>query len=126
MSSSNCQGVEVKKSLSQVTAQIEKLQKEAEAIKAKELDGVIARIKEAIQHYGLTAADLGLKRSRSAKSGTARKTAAKRARPEKSRKGTGVIKFRSADGQTWTGHGRAPNWFKAALAAGATRESLAV
>mgnify|MGYP003581503563 CR=1 FL=1 len=97
---------------------------EAEAIKAKELDGVIARIKEAIQHYGLTAADLGLKRSRSAKSGTARKTAAKRARPGKTRKGTGVIKFRSADGQTWTGHGRAPNWFKAALAAGAARRSL--
>ena len=48
--SPNRQGIEVKKSLSQVTAQIERLQKEAEAIKAKELDGVVARIKEAIQH----------------------------------------------------------------------------
>ena len=116
----------MKKSLSQVTAQIEKLQKEAEAIKAKELEGVIARIKEAIRHYGLTAADLGLGRSRAAKSGAAGKSGAKRGRPRKMRKGTGVVKFRGPDGQTWTGHGRAPNWFKAALEGGATRESLAV
>ena len=116
------------KSLTQVTAQIEKLQKEAEAIKAREIDGVIARIKEAIEHYGLTAADLGLRKSRVKKPGTASKTAAKKGRPRKApkaRKSTGVIKFRSADGQqSWTGHGRAPNWFKAALEAGATRESL--
>lgn len=117
------------KSLTQVTAQIERLQKEAEAIKARELDGVIARIKEAIEHYGLTAADLGLRKSRVAKAGPASNTAAKKGGPRKarkSRKGTGVVRFRSADGQqTWTGHGRAPGWFKAALEAGATRQSLA-
>jgi DNA-binding protein H-NS len=120
----------VKKTLSQVSAQIERLQKEAAAIKAKELDGVIARIKDAIQHYGLTAADLGLRKSRGVKSGAAGKTAAKKVKARKSpgvRKDTGVIKFRSADGQqSWTGHGRAPNWFKAALESGASRESLAV
>lgn len=114
------------KSLTQLTAQIEKLQREAQAIKAKELDGVIARIKDAIQHYGLTAADLGLRKSR-ATSGAASKVAAKKGKARKARKGSGVIRFRSPDGQqSWTGHGRAPNWFKAALAAGATRESLAV
>lgn len=117
------------KSLSQLTAQIKKLQKEAEAIKAKELDGVIARIKEAIQRYGLTATDLGLTKSRARRSGTATKIGAKtkRGRPQKARKGKGVIKYRSADGQqSWTGHGRAPNWFKAALESGTTRESLTV
>lgn len=115
------------KSLTQVTAQIEKLQKEADAIKAKELDDVIARIKEAIAHYGLTAVDLGLRKSRVAKAGTASKNAAKKIKARKAPKDSGVIKFRSEDGQhTWTGRGRAPNWFKAALEAGATRESLAV
>lgn len=118
-------GKNVPKSLTQLTAQIEKLQKEAQAIKAKELDGVIARIKEAIEHYGLTAADLGLRKSRVTKSGSAGKTAAKKGKPRKARK-AGVVKFRGEQGQTWTGHGRAPNWFKAALEAGATRESLAV
>ena len=117
----------MKKSLAQVTAQIEKLQREAQAIKAKELDGVVGRIKEAIEHYGLTAADLGLTRARAKKPGAASKVAAKKGRPRKSPNGAGVIRFRSADGQqTWTGHGRAPNWFKEALDAGATRESLAV
>ena len=117
----------MKKSLSQLTTQIEKLQREAAAIKAKELDGVIARIKEAIQHYGLTAADLGLTKSRAAKRGAASKRAAKKGRATKPRVGKGVIRFRSEDGlRTWTGHGRAPAWFKEALEAGATRGSLAV
>ena len=105
-------------------AQIEKLQREAVPIKAKELDGFIARIKEAIQRYGLTAADLGLTKSRTAKSGAASKTAAKRGPPRKARKSSGAVKFRGPEGQTWTGHGRAPNWYKEAIAGGATKESL--
>ena len=114
------------KSLSQLNAQIEKLQREAEALKAREVNDVIARIKEAIQHYELTASDLGLSRSRRAKPETAVKSAARKARKTSTRKSTGVIKFRGPEGQTWTGHGRAPNWFKTALEAGATRQSLEV
>jgi DNA-binding protein H-NS len=123
----NYQDINVKKSLAQVTAQIEKLQKEAEAIRARELHGVIARIKEAIQHYGLTSTDLGLTVSRGGARRSAVKSVAKKRRQRSPRRNTGVIKFRSTDGQqTWTGHGRAPNWFKFALEAGATRESLLV
>jgi len=117
----------VPKSLSQVNAQIEKLQQQAQAIKAKELDGVIARIREAIQHYGLTASDLGFTRKSGPKRVMDGKPAARKARKASTRRNTGVIKFRSADGQqTWTGHGRAPNWYKAALEAGASQESLLV
>ena len=47
------------KTLTQLHAQIAKLQKEAEALKAKEIAGVVERIKVAIEHYGLTPADLG-------------------------------------------------------------------
>jgi DNA-binding protein H-NS len=113
-------------SLSQVNAQIERLQQQAEALKAKELTGVIARMKEAIKHYGITAADLGLSKSRGVKAGVAGKAAAKKARKTSAKKGAGVIRFRGDEGQTWTGHGRAPNWFKEAIAGGATRESLEV
>ena len=42
------------KSYGQLQAQIQKLQAEAEALKAKEVDGVIARIRTAIEHYGIT------------------------------------------------------------------------
>jgi DNA-binding protein H-NS len=119
-------GKNVPKSLTQLTAQIEKLQKEAQAIKAKELNDVISRIKEAIGHYGLTAADLGLTRSRAGKSAAAGKAAAKKGKTGKARK-TGAIMFRSVDGQRgWTGRGRAPNWFKQAIAEGASKESLLV
>jgi DNA-binding protein H-NS len=118
---------EVPKSLSQVNAQIEKLQQQAQAIKAKELGGVIARIKDAIEHYGLTASDLGLTGRSGRKRVTEGKPAARKVRKTSNRRNTGVIKFRSADGQhTWTGHGRAPNWYKAALEAGATQDSMLV
>jgi len=46
--------------LAALNAQIAKLQAQAEALRSKEVAGVIARIREAIVHHGLTAADLGL------------------------------------------------------------------
>ncbi len=48
------------KTLQQIEAQIARLQAQAEAVRQKEMAGVIARIKDAIAHYGLTAEDLGL------------------------------------------------------------------
>ena len=43
----------------QIQKQIETLQREADKLKRKEIDDVIAKIKEAIDVYGLTAIDLG-------------------------------------------------------------------
>jgi DNA-binding protein H-NS len=50
-------------------AQIQKLQKEAELLKKRELAETIANIKKAIQIFGLTASDLGLTRLGSVKRG---------------------------------------------------------
>jgi DNA-binding protein H-NS len=115
------------KTIAQINTQIAKLQKEAEALKVKEVPGVVARIKEAIEHYGLTAADLGF-------SGPAIKTVkpvvgsvvAKKTRNKAVDKPTGVIRFRDEAGHSWTGKGTRPNWYKAAIEAGKTPESLAV
>jgi DNA-binding protein H-NS len=108
------------KSLAQLNKQIAALQAQAEAVKKKEASGVIARIKEAIAHYGLSAADLGL-------AGTAPK-AAKAPKPgrkpgRKKAAKTGVIKYRDG-ANTWTGHGRRPQWYVAAIAAGKKPEDL--
>jgi len=46
------------KTLAEIHQQIDKLQKAAEALKAKEKGGVVARIKDAIAHYELTPQDL--------------------------------------------------------------------
>lgn len=117
------------KSLARIEAQIAKLERQREALRAKEVAGVVARIREAIDHYGLTPKDLGfagVNGSGRAAKGTRKKTvdsagARKRVRPT-----VGKIRFRDEHGNAWTGHGKRPNWFKDAIAAGKKPEDLAV
>ncbi|PZP28222.1 MAG: histidine biosynthesis protein [Roseateles depolymerans] len=112
------------KSLQQVLSQIEKLEKEAKALRAKEAAGVIERIREAIAHYELTPADLfgtGAPAGRRTAAPAKRRAAAKAGKPAAS-----VAKYSDGAGRTWTGHGKRPNWFKDALAAGKTAEELLI
>ena len=117
------------KTLAQLNAQIAELQKKADAVKAKEAVGVIERIKEAIAHYGLTAADLGLS-GRAAKGvktvKVAGKVTVKKTRKQAAKKPAGVIRYRDEVGNTWTGHGKRPRWFLAALESGKTPKDLEV
>ena len=46
--------------LAALNAQIAALQAQADALRKKEVAEVVAKIKDAITHYGLTATDLGL------------------------------------------------------------------
>jgi DNA-binding protein H-NS len=108
------------KSLAQLNKQIAALQAQAESIKKKEAAGVITRIKEAIAHYGLTAADLGLA-GKTPKAAKAPKPGRKPGRKKAAK--TGVIKYRDG-ANTWTGHGRRPQWYVAAIAAGKKPEDL--
>jgi DNA-binding protein H-NS len=94
------------KTYSAIKAEIAKLKKQAEALRKTEVAGVIAKIKEAIAAYALTAADLGLGRG-----------AAKAMRTSKARSGKktgttiGVAKYRDPKtGKTWTGRGKPPAW----------------
>ncbi len=70
----------------QIQAQIEQLQKEAEAARKREIAETIANIKKAIQVFGLTAEDLGLdslikgKRGRKPGKAAAKKAGAKGAK----------------------------------------------
>ncbi|MEY8875571.1 MAG: H-NS family nucleoid-associated regulatory protein [Leptothrix sp. (in: b-proteobacteria)] len=171
-------------SLSQLNAQIAKLQKAADALKAQETAAVIASIRDAIAVHGLTEADLfgaapaakfRRKRAAPAPVAAAKKAAVKAAKPvekavakkagakaavqkaaapaaekpakavkavkaekpakavatdkaaaPKAPKAEPVIKFRDEAGNSWTGHGKRPNWFKDAIAAGKTAADLAV
>lgn len=99
----------------QVMRQIDALQAEAEKLRRKEVDGVIERIRDAIKHYGITAADLGL-------------SAAARGAPGRKRKGPkgaaaapktqAPARFQDETGRTWAGRGKRPQWLRDALAAG--------
>lgn len=118
-------------SLEAINAQIAALQAEAEAIRRQEMGEVVAKIKDAIAHYGLTAADLGLvaaarkagKAPRSAKPGRKQGLKAAGARAAKP---AGVAKYTDGQGRTWSGRGKRPDWFKAALAAGKMPEDLLI
>lgn len=111
------------RTLSSIQRQIEKLQQLAERIKAKEAVGVIERIRVAIAHYDLTPEDLFHTELAHA---TGRKTKSRTGKSADSKKPPSPIRFLDDKGNTWTGHGQRPRWFKEALANGMTREDLAV
>ena len=111
----------------QLTQQIKALQAQAEAAKKTEIGDVIARIKEAITVYSLTAEELGF----GAGSGAKPKVGAKRpnasARRGKIPKANRpAVAYRDDAGNTWGGRGPRPAWLRAALQAGADLASFAV
>ena len=104
------------KTYAQVMKQIDDLSRLAERLKRKEIDGVIARIREAIAAYGLTAADLGLEAKRGPKPGFKRTKAKGKKKAAKGVKA--VVRFRDDAGNTWVGRGPRPQWVQDALASG--------
>ncbi|CAD6517915.1 H-NS family nucleoid-associated regulatory protein [Paraburkholderia sabiae] len=89
----------------QLTAQLEKLQKEMEQAREQEVTQAIADIKQKIADYGITAEELGF----STKTRAPRKPAL----PPKYRN--------PKTGETWSGRGRAPGWL-----AGKNREKFLI
>jgi len=116
----------MKKSYTQLVKQIETLKIEAEKARRHEADGVVARIREAISFYNLTAADLGLG-ARTAKAPKAvakagrRKTGASKATPAPA-----AIKYRDEQGRGWVGRGKRPQWLRDALTTGKSLQDYLV
>ena len=114
------------KSYVAMVEEIERLQAEAEALKRKEVNGIIKQIRQAISTYGLTASDLGLNGTR--KRGRPPGKAAPAGRKSTTKK-TGAgrrAKFRDPSGNTWGGRGPRPQWLRDALASGRKLEDFAV
>ncbi len=126
------------KTLAEIQQQIEKLQQRAEALKAKEVVGVVQRIRTAIAYYGLTVQDLfnenddklatPKKTKAAGQQAVSTKVVAKKGTPKNaSRKGIPVaIKYRDDEGNTWTGRGSKPRWLVAAFEKGKKAEDFAV
>ena len=100
-------------SYQQIQKQIEVLQRKAERLREQEIEGVIARIKVAIEHYGITAEQLGFAADGRKKKG-AQKTNSGRA-----------AKYSDGQGNSWSGMGKRPTWLREALAAGRQLEEFA-
>lgn len=123
------------KELERLKAKIAQMQQAAaalEAAHAKEVAEVVAKVKLAIEHYGLTAEDLGLAGRATKGAKAPGKVAPKKAlkvavakRPA-AKLPAGVIKYRDDAGNAWTGHGKRPGWFKAAIESGKKSEDFRI
>lgn len=109
------------RTLGQIQEQIAELQRDADEIKSVEVRKVIAQIKEAIAHYGLTASGLGFIAAGAPAGGSTTKAgkgagrlAAKSSKPGFAR----VAKYADANGNTGVGIGNRPQWLRDALAQG--------
>ena len=118
------------KTYAQIEKQIEVLKQQAAALRKKESAGVIARIREAIEFYQLTAEDLGLGGKRGPRKQVAASSTSAGQRKGAARKRAGkrpsVIRYRDGAGHSWTGMGRKPGWLNDGLAAGKTLADFAV
>ena len=102
-------------SYQQIQKQIEVLQRKAEKLREQEVEGVIARIKVAIEHYGLTAEQLGFG------------AAGGWGKGQPGRAGAGrPAKYSDGQGNSWSGIGKRPTWLREALDSGRALEEFAV
>ncbi len=113
-------------SLIDIQSQIEKLQKQAHEIKAKEFDKTVLEIVAKMQAFGISPKDLLSARSRGAKSKAA--APAKRAAAKTRQAGAATVaaKYRGPNGETWSGRGLPPRWLAALLAEGRKKEDFAI
>ena len=83
----------------ELLAQRAELEKQIEETRSVEVAAAAAQAKQLIAEYGLTAADCGFRQGSNvapALAGKARSAVA--------------VKYRSPNGETWSGRGKAPNW----------------
>jgi DNA-binding protein H-NS len=135
------------RNLEALQRQLAILQQKVDAAKAKEAIGVIERIQKAIEFYGLTADDLFGATPNMGRPSEAGGVKPKVGRPPKvdgakpkmgrppmvsgvktptTKKAALPPKYKDETGNSWSGHGKRPNWFKFAIENGKTAEELLI
>ena len=112
-----------------IQSQIEKLQKQASEIKAKEFNSTVQDILAKMQAFGITIKDLQKgKPANGGKAGRGKKAAsAKKATKPSKQAGVPVsAKYRGPNGETWSGRGLTPKWLSALVAQGQSKETFLV
>ena len=109
-----------------IQTQIQKLQKQAADIRAKEFDKTVQDIRAKMEAFGITIKDL--QGSAAPRKGRAKSSAPKKASaPKSKRAGVAVAaKFRGPNGETWSGRGLTPRWLASLLEQGRTKEEFAI
>lgn len=117
------------KDLIDIQSEIEKLQKQASDIRAREFDKTVQEIVAKMQAFGISLKDIQAEATRSTKNRAKARPAAKpaKAKPAKTARGATVAaKYRGPNGETWSGRGLTPKWLAALLAGGKSKEEFAI
>jgi DNA-binding protein H-NS len=110
-----------------IQGQIEKLQKQANDIKARDFDNTVKEIVAKMQAFGITTKDLVPGKRRGAKGKGKPVVAGKRAGAAAKKPGSPVAaKYRGPQGETWSGRGLMPRWLSALVAEGQPKENFAI
>lgn len=110
-----------------IQGQIEKLQKQANEIKARDFDNTVQEILAKMQAFGITVKDLAPRNRRGAKGKVKSLVSSKRTASVTKKTSIPVpAKFRGPEGQTWSGRGLMPRWLAALVAQGKTKEDFAI
>jgi DNA-binding protein H-NS len=112
-----------------IQSQIEKLQKQASDIKAKEFHATVQDILAKMQAFGITVRDLqSAKPVKAGKGGRGKGkiVVAKTTKPAKKAGVAVAAKYRGPSGESWSGRGLTPRWLAGLLAQGRTKEEFAI
>lgn len=113
-------------------SQIEKLQKQANEIKAKEFTATVQEILMKMQAFGITVKDLQTAKplkdgkGKRGRPGAGAAKTAKVAKPAKKKGIPVAAKYRGPNGEEWSGRGLTPKWLAALVAAGQPKETFAI
>ncbi|MGK6310786.1 H-NS family nucleoid-associated regulatory protein [Variovorax sp. DT-64] len=109
-------------SYQKIQRQIEALQRQADKLRKKEAEEVVARIKVAIAHYGLTAEQLGL--GGTSEQGRSGARADSRATSRADSRSVASARYADGKGNTWSGRGPRPRWLREAIDGGGSIDAF--
>jgi DNA-binding protein H-NS len=107
-----------------IQLQIEKLQKQATQIKAKEFHKTVAEIREKMGAFGITVKDIQSPAKSKNKAATSTKSA--KPRGKASTGATVAAKYKGPDGQSWSGRGLTPRWLRTLIDSGRDKEEFLI
>jgi DNA-binding protein H-NS len=109
-----------------IQGQIEKLQKQANEIRAKEFSKTVQEIVAKMRAFGITPADLKF----SSRIGKAKATSKRQkidvVKVGKTHGSSVAAKYQGPNGETWSGRGLTPRWLVSLIASGRKKEEFAI
>jgi DNA-binding protein H-NS len=106
--------------------QIEKLQKQASVIKAKEFHSTVQDIRSRMQAFGITVKDLQPAKRHGVKAKAGVSVKSSRVAAKKKTASVVAAKYQGPNNESWSGRGLTPRWMATLLAQGQKKEDFVI